>query len=64
MHDPPLLRLLAVDAVGRRPSQVERWFGIITQRAIRRGSFSSANELIATIEQFVAASNKTEAPFN
>jgi putative transposase len=22
-------------------NQVERWFGIITQRAIRRGSFSS-----------------------
>ena len=32
---------MAVDAVGRRPYQVERWFGIITQRAIRRGSFSS-----------------------
>jgi putative transposase len=26
---------------------VERWFGIITQRAIRRGSFSSVKELIA-----------------
>jgi putative transposase len=28
-------------------NQVERWFGIITQRAIRRGSFSSVKELIA-----------------
>jgi putative transposase len=36
-------------------NQVERWFGIITQRAIRRGSFSSVKELIAKIEQFVAA---------
>jgi len=32
---------MAVDEVGRRPYQVERWFGIITQRAIRRGSYSS-----------------------
>ncbi len=45
-------------------NQVERWFGIITQRAIRRGSFSSVKELIARIEQFVAAYNKTKAPFN
>jgi hypothetical protein len=43
---------------------VERWFGIITQRAIRRGSFSSVKELIAKIEQFVAARNKTKTPFN
>jgi hypothetical protein len=43
---------------------VERWFGIITQRAIRRGSFSSVKELIAKIEQFLAAYNKTKAPFN
>ena len=45
-------------------NQVERWFGIITQRAIRRGSFSSVKELIAKIEQFVAAYNKTKAPLN
>ena len=45
-------------------NQVERWFGIITQRAIRRGSFSSVKELIAKSEQFVAAYNKTTAPFN
>ena len=45
-------------------NQVERWFGIITQRAIRRGRFSSVKKLIAKIEQFVAAYNKTKAPFN
>ena len=43
---------------------MERWFGIITQRAIRRGSFSSVKELIARIEHFMAAYNKTKAPFN
>ena len=44
-------------------NQVERWFGLITQKAIRRGSFSSVKELIAKIEQFVAAYDKTKAPF-
>jgi putative transposase len=43
---------------------VERWLGTITQRAIRRGSFSSGKELIARIEKFVAAYYKTKAPFN
>ena len=45
-------------------NQVERWFGLITQQAIRRGNFSSVKELIAKIEQFVAAYNKSKAPFN
>ena len=44
-------------------NQVERWFGIITQRAIRRGSFRSVKELVAKIEQFVAACNKNATPF-
>jgi putative transposase len=37
---------------------VERWFGIITQRAIRRGSFSSVKQLIANIEHFIANYHK------
>jgi len=44
-------------------NQVERWFGIITQRAIRRGSFRSVKELTEKIEQFVAAYNKKATPF-
>jgi putative transposase len=44
-------------------NQVERWFGLITQRAIRRGSFRSVKELVAKIEQFVAAYNKNAVPF-
>jgi putative transposase len=43
---------------------VERWFGIITQRAIRRGSFSSVKELITTIEHVIANDNKDSAPFS
>lgn len=44
-------------------NQVERWFGIITQRAIRRGSFRKVQELIARIEAFVGSYNKNPTPF-
>ena len=32
-------------------NQVERWFGLITQRTIRRGSFSSVKQLISKIDE-------------
>ena len=44
-------------------NQVERWFGLITQRAIRRGSFRSVKELVSKIETFVDNYNKSSTPF-
>ena len=44
-------------------NQVEIWFNIITQKAIRRGSFSSVKELIAKIKHFVQAHNGKCKPF-
>jgi putative transposase len=44
-------------------NQVERWFGLITQRAIRRGSFRSVKELIAKIDSFVQHYNRSSRPF-
>jgi len=44
-------------------NQVEIWFNLITQQAIRRGSFKSTKQLIAKIEQFVAAYNPKAKPF-
>jgi len=44
-------------------NQVERWFGLITQRAIRRGSFSSVSDLRRQIERFVAHWNQHPKPF-
>ena len=44
-------------------NQVERWFGIITQKAIRRGSFSSVKALVANIETFVQHYNANTTPF-
>jgi len=44
-------------------NQVERWFGLITQRAIRRGSFTSVTDLRRRIEQFVEHWNEHPKPF-
>ena len=44
-------------------NQVEIWFNIITQRAIRRGTFRSVKALIAKIKQFVENYNSKTRPF-
>jgi putative transposase len=44
-------------------NQVERWFGLLTQREIRRGSFTSTKQLIDRIETFVSNYNGTARPF-
>jgi hypothetical protein len=44
-------------------NQVERWFALITQRAIRRGSFRSVRELVHKIEQSVTHHNLHCRPF-
>jgi transposase len=44
-------------------NQVERWFGLITQRAIRRGSFTSVQDLVRKIDAFVEHYNRSSRPF-
>jgi putative transposase len=44
-------------------NQVERWFGLITQQAIRRGSFRSVSELVQKIDAYVANYNLHQRPF-
>jgi putative transposase len=44
-------------------NQVEIWFNIITQRAIRRGTFSSVKALTENIKRFAIAYNKNSTPF-
>ena len=44
-------------------NQVERWFALITERHIRRGSFVSAKDLVGKIETFVTAYNGKARPF-
>ena len=42
---------------------VERWFGEITRKRIRRGSFQSVEELIAAIEEYIKQNNMHPKPF-
>ncbi len=44
-------------------NQVEIWFNIITQRAIRRGTFRSVKELTEKIDRFVTNYNTETRPF-
>jgi len=44
-------------------NQVEIWFGIITRRAIRRGTFSSVRILTDTIRNYIASWNEDCVPF-
>jgi putative transposase len=45
-------------------NQVEIWFNIITQKAIRRGSFKSVRELVDRIRTFTENYNKQSKPFS
>jgi len=44
-------------------NQVERFFAIITDKAIRRSSFKSVRELVRKIETFVQSYNMVSKPF-
>jgi transposase len=42
---------------------VERWFRELSDKRIRRGSFSSVPELMLAIQEFIAANNDAPKPF-
>jgi len=44
-------------------NQVERWFGLLTQRQIKRGAHTSVASLKAAIEEFLNAHNESARPF-
>ena len=44
-------------------NQVERWFALLTQRQIKRGSHASVQELEAAISEFITTHNKNPKPF-
>jgi transposase len=44
-------------------NQVERWFGLLTQRQLRRGSHTSVPALKAAITEFIEVTNATPKPF-
>ena len=44
-------------------NQVERWFALLTQRQIRRGSHTSVRQLEDAISEFIAVHNQNPKPF-
>ena len=44
-------------------NQIERWFGLITQQVIRRGSFSGVKELTRKMNAFVDQYSANASPF-
>ncbi len=44
-------------------NQVERWFALLSQRQIKRGSHHSVRDLELAIEQFITAHNENPKPF-
>jgi len=42
---------------------VERWFGKITHKRIRRGVFKCVPELVFTIDEFIRLTTKNPEPF-
>ena len=44
-------------------NQVERWFALISQQAIRCGSFRNVRQLVEKIEHYVAHYNRHRRPF-
>jgi transposase len=42
---------------------IERWFGEITRKRIRRGTFRSVPELIDAIEEYIRLNNEDPKPF-
>jgi len=44
-------------------NQIELWFSILVRRALRRGNFTSIDDLCQRILAFVAYFNRTAAPF-
>jgi hypothetical protein len=44
-------------------NQVERWFALLSTRAIKRGTHRSTTELERAIREYLAASNQDPKPF-
>ena len=42
---------------------VEAWFGILTRKSVRRGSFETVRALIRHLEAYIADRNSHPTPF-
>ncbi|MGH9069695.1 MAG: IS630 family transposase, partial [Acidimicrobiales bacterium] len=44
-------------------NQVELFFSIITRRVIKRGSFTSRDDLVSKLMRYITSYNETAKPF-
>ena len=44
-------------------NMIERWFGELTRRRIRRGTFASVKELVGAIHEYIRINNQDPRPF-
>jgi hypothetical protein len=56
--DAPNILIVLIDDAGPGLPTTERFFGLITDKAIRRDSFTSLKELVRKIEHFVTHYNR------
>jgi putative transposase len=59
----PRYHLLFTPTHGSWLNQVERWFGLLTQRQLKRGAHRSVAELKQAIAEFLEAHNDDPKPF-
>jgi hypothetical protein len=56
-------QFLCREALRFRCTRRERFFALITDKAIRRGSFASVKQLVQRIDKFVTHHNTNSQPF-
>lgn len=59
----PRFHLHFTPTYGSWINQVERWFGLLTTRQLKRGSHTSVVQLRRSIEAFIEATNEKPRPF-
>jgi transposase len=59
----PRFHLHFTPTYGSWINQVERWFGLLTERQLKRGSHTSVAQLRKAIEEFIAVTNEKPRPF-
>jgi hypothetical protein len=56
-------RSVAADTHASWLNQVERWFALLTERQIKRGSHRSVHDLEDAIREFIKVHNQQSKPF-
>jgi transposase len=59
----PRFHLHFTPTYGSWINQVERWFGLLTERQLKRGAHTSVVQLRRAIEEFIAVTNERPRPF-